>query len=67
MSKNLQVLLANRPTGWVQESDFRLVESPMPKPGPGQLLAKDPLAIAGSLHARTDGHGEVLREAGRDR
>jgi len=27
MSKNLQVLLANRPTGWVQESDFRIVES----------------------------------------
>jgi NADPH-dependent curcumin reductase CurA len=40
MSKNLQVLLANRPTGWVQESDFRLVESALPKPGPGQLLAK---------------------------
>jgi NADPH-dependent curcumin reductase CurA len=40
MSKNLQVLLANRPTGWVAESDFRLVESPIPKPGPGQVLAK---------------------------
>jgi NADPH-dependent curcumin reductase len=40
MSKNLQVLLANRPTGWVTESDFRLLESPMPKPGPGQMLVK---------------------------
>jgi NADPH-dependent curcumin reductase CurA len=40
MSTNLQVLLANRPTGWVAESDFRLVESPVPKPGPGQALAK---------------------------
>ncbi len=40
MSANLQVLLANRPTGWVQESDFRIVESPLPKPGPGQLLVK---------------------------
>ena len=40
MSKNLQVVLANRPTGWVTESDFRLVESPIPRPGPGQLLAK---------------------------
>jgi NADPH-dependent curcumin reductase CurA len=40
MSTNLQVLLANRPTGWVQETDFRVVESPLPKPGPGQLLVK---------------------------
>jgi NADPH-dependent curcumin reductase len=40
MSKNLQILLANRPTGWVAESDFRLAESPMPKPGPGQMLVK---------------------------
>ena len=40
MSKNLQVLLANRPTGWVAESDFRIVEGPIAKPGPGQVLAK---------------------------
>ncbi len=40
MSKNLQVLLANRPTGWVEESDFRLVESPMPKPGPASCWPK---------------------------
>jgi len=40
MNSNLQVLLANRPTGWVTESDFRLVESPVPRPGPGQILAK---------------------------
>ena len=37
MSKNLQVVLANRPTGWVAESDFRLAESPVQKPGPGQI------------------------------
>ena len=40
MSKNLQILLANRPTGWVAESDFRLAEGPIPKPGPGQMLVK---------------------------
>ncbi len=38
--KNLQVLLASRPTGWVKESDFRIVESDMPKPGDGQVLVK---------------------------
>jgi NADPH-dependent curcumin reductase len=38
--KNLQVLLASRPTGWVKESDFRIVESEMPKPGEGQVLVK---------------------------
>ncbi len=38
--KNLQVLLASRPTGWVKESDFRIVESEIPKPGEGQVLVK---------------------------
>src|SRR5262245_45364833 len=37
---NKQVLLANRPTGWVQESDFRIVDSPMPQAGQGQLLIR---------------------------
>jgi len=40
MSTNLQILLANRPTGWVQESDFSVVRSPMPKAGAGQLVVK---------------------------
>ena len=40
MSTNTQVLLASRPTEWVEESNFRIVQSPMPKPGPGQFLAK---------------------------
>jgi len=40
MATNKQVLLANRPTGWVQESDFRVVETPVPDPGPGQMLVK---------------------------
>ena len=41
MATNLQVQLATRPTGWVEESNFRFVESPVPKPGPGQLLVKN--------------------------
>jgi NADPH-dependent curcumin reductase CurA len=37
---NRQLLLVNRPTGEPQESDFRLVETPVPEPGPGQFLAR---------------------------
>src|SRR5579863_5620421 len=40
-AKNMQVLLANRPTGWVKESDFRIVETPIPAPGDGQVLVKN--------------------------
>jgi NADPH-dependent curcumin reductase len=40
-NKNTQVTLVNRPTGWVQESDFKIVESDIPKPGPGQVLVKN--------------------------
>jgi NADPH-dependent curcumin reductase len=40
-NKNIQVTLANRPTGWVQESDFKIVEADIPKPGPGQVLVKN--------------------------
>ena len=40
-AKNLQVLLANRPTGWVKESDFRIVETDVPVPGEGQVLVKN--------------------------
>src|SRR2546423_1519777 len=40
-AKNLQVLLANRPDGWVKESDFRIVETPLPSPGEGQVLLRN--------------------------
>lgn len=39
--KNMQVLLANRPRGWVQESDFRLVESDLPALRDGEVLVKN--------------------------
>ena len=38
---NMQVLLANRPVGWVKESDFRIVETPIPTAGEGQVLVKN--------------------------
>jgi NADPH-dependent curcumin reductase len=37
---NTQVLLANRPVGWVKESDFRIAETPIPVPAEGQVLVK---------------------------
>jgi NADPH-dependent curcumin reductase len=38
--RNKQVLLASRPQGQVQESDFRIVESDVPQPGDGQVLLR---------------------------
>ncbi len=38
---NLQVLLASRPTGWVEEGNFKIVETPVPEPGPGQVLVRN--------------------------
>ncbi|HZP91806.1 MAG TPA: NADP-dependent oxidoreductase [Burkholderiales bacterium] len=41
MPKNLQVLLASRPTGWVEESNFKIVESEIPKAGPGEIVIRN--------------------------
>jgi len=38
---NRQVLLASRPRGWVVEDNFRIVETPLPAPGPGEVLVKN--------------------------
>jgi NADPH-dependent curcumin reductase CurA len=35
-----QILLAARPVGAPRERDFRLVESPVPTPGPGEILVR---------------------------
>jgi NADPH-dependent curcumin reductase CurA len=41
MTKNIQVLLASRPCGWVKESDFRIVEQPMPAPRDGEVMVRN--------------------------
>src|SRR5579871_358659 len=41
MAKNVQILLARRPQGAIQEADFRRVESDMPVPAPGELLVRN--------------------------
>ncbi len=37
---NHQIVLAARPHGEPKETDFRLVETPVPEPGPGQMLLR---------------------------
>jgi NADPH:quinone reductase len=37
---NRQIVVAGRPAGMPKESDFKLVESPMPKPGDGEALVQ---------------------------
>src|SRR5215472_12409660 len=37
---NRQITLAQRPRGFPKDSDFRLVESPVPSPGEGQFLVR---------------------------
>lgn len=40
MPMNRQILLAARPVGYPKESDFNLVENPVPTPEPGQMLVR---------------------------
>ena len=40
MSAMRQWVMASRPQGRIQESDFRLEEAPVPEPGEGQVLLK---------------------------
>jgi len=37
---NRQVLLASRPQGWIREENFRIVDAPVPKPAPGEVLVR---------------------------
>jgi len=40
MMRNRKIVLAARPSGLPRESDFRLVEEPLPEPGAGQVLVR---------------------------
>src|SRR6185436_19860838 len=40
MPLNRQVVLAERPAGMPKVSDFRLVDSPLPKPGAGEAMVR---------------------------
>jgi NADPH-dependent curcumin reductase CurA len=41
MTRNVQVLLASRPEGAIEESHFRIVETVTPAPAEGELLVKN--------------------------
>jgi len=41
MEKNQKIVLASRPTAWVEESNFRLEESDIPQPGTNQVLVRN--------------------------
>ena len=38
--RNRQVLLARRPAGYPEAADFEVVETPLPEPGPGEVLVR---------------------------
>ncbi|MGH6628443.1 MAG: NADP-dependent oxidoreductase, partial [Burkholderiales bacterium] len=67
---NKQVTLASRPVGFPKESDFQLVESPIPTPAPGQFLVRSlylsvdpyirPRIGGGKSYARAVEIGEVI-------
>lgn len=38
---NRQILLASRPTGWVQAENFELAETPVAEPGDGEILVRN--------------------------
>ena len=40
MAGNLQILLNHRPTDKVSPANFRVVETPVPTPGPGEVLVR---------------------------
>jgi NADPH-dependent curcumin reductase len=40
MPTNTQILLDQRPTGKVSPANFRIVETPIPEPGPGEVLVR---------------------------
>jgi len=41
MTTNKQVLLANRPNGWVKETDFQIAETPLASPADGEVLVRN--------------------------
>ncbi|GAA4576711.1 NADP-dependent oxidoreductase [Micromonospora coerulea] len=41
MSRNREIHLASRPQGWPTAENFRLVETGVPTPGPGQLVVRN--------------------------
>jgi NADPH-dependent curcumin reductase CurA len=62
MSVNRQIILAERPAGMPKESDFRLVESPVPQPGAGEALVRALyLSVDPYMRGRMSGQSSYAR------
>jgi NADPH-dependent curcumin reductase CurA len=59
---NRQITLAARPVGMPTESDFRLVENPIPQPGAGEVLVRSLyLSVDPYMRARMNGQSSYAR------
>jgi NADPH-dependent curcumin reductase CurA len=64
MTVNRQILLASRPTGFPVLENFRLVESPMPAPGEGQVLVRNRfLSLDPYMRSRMDAAKSYAKNA----
>src|ERR1035437_104641 len=62
---NRRITLAGRPVGMPKESDFRLEESPMPRPGGGEVLVQARyLSVDPYMRGRLTGVGSYARGLG---
>lgn len=64
---NLQILLASRPTDWVEENNFQIKMAPMPRPAEGQVLARIRwLSLDPYMRSRMDeaSYGETVAVGG---
>ena len=68
MPTNTQVLLDHRPADKVSPANFRIVDTPVPAPGPGQVLVRHTfLSLDPYMRARTPQRREILRQTAGDR
>ena len=63
MTGNLQVLLDHRPTDNVSPANFRVVETPAPTPGPGQVLVRHTFLSLDPYMRGALSDARVLRQA----
>lgn len=62
---NRQITLASRPVGLPKVADFHLVYSPLPSPGPGEVLVRSVyLSLDPSTRGRMSEAGSVARPVG---
>ena len=63
MPTNTQILLDHRPTGKVSPANFRVVETPVPTPGPGEVLVRHSFLSLDPYMRGAARRREILRQA----